>query len=158
MNDAQPSKKPRQKRQMHGFTRQIRGRYTADAGQLDARSTAFKAITSYRSELVASLGGADNLSAQELTLVEMCAKDWFLLQSIDAFLLQHGAYNKRKRAAYALTIQRCQVSDSLTRKLQLLKLERRSKPLNTLSALLSAPCEPTQSSTSQEVSHGSSSK
>ena len=83
---AASSKKPRQKRQSHGFSRQLRSRYTADRSHLDGRSVAAQAMASYSAELVASLGGADNLSAQELTLIEIAAKDWLLLQSIDAYL------------------------------------------------------------------------
>jgi hypothetical protein len=94
-------------------------------------------MADYKADLVASLGGLENLSSQELTLVEMCAKDWLLLQDIDAYLLQVGSYNRKKRQAYPLLASRCQIADSLTRKLQALGLSRRSKPINSLAALLS---------------------
>lgn len=130
------SKKPRQTRRYHGFTKAIQARYKADAGQMDGRCKSVILMAEYKAELLASLGGADNLSAQELTLLEMCSRDWLLLQSIDAYLLQHGAFNKRKRAAHAITMQRCQIADSLTRRLQALGLKRRSRPVAGLAELL----------------------
>lgn len=130
------SKTPRKTRQSHGFTGQIKGRYTADRSQIDGRSALGQAVAAYRADLLASLGGAESLSAQELTLVEMCAKDWLILQSVDAYLLQAGLFNKKKRAAYPLTATRMQIADSLTRRLQALGLTKRAKPTRTLSELL----------------------
>lgn len=118
---------------MHGLSQRIRGRST----QLHGNSAVVRAMADYKADLVASLGGLENLSSQELTLVEMCAKDWLLLQDIDAYLLQVGSYNRKKRQAYPLLASRCQIADSLTRKLQALGLSRRSKPINSLAALLS---------------------
>jgi hypothetical protein len=60
--------------QKHGLTGMIKGRYKAHARHLDGRSALAQAMNSYRAELLASLEGAELLSAQELTLVEMCAK------------------------------------------------------------------------------------
>ena len=96
---------------------------------LDGRSALSQSIAKYRAELTASLGGSDNLSAQENTLVEMCSRDWLMLQHIDAYLFQTGIFNKKRRQAYALTVQRMQLADSLTRRLQALGLQRRAKPL-----------------------------
>lgn len=69
--------------------------------------------------------------------MEMCAEDWLLVQSIDAYILQAGAFNKKRRQAYALTVQRMQIADGLTRRLQALGLQRRSKLVRSLSDYLS---------------------
>ena len=61
--------------------------------------------------------------------MEMCSRDWLMLQHIDAYLFQTGIFNKKRRQAYALTVQRMQIADSLTRRLQALGLQRRAKPL-----------------------------
>ncbi len=98
--------------------------------QLDGRSSLSQSIAKYRAELLSSLGGAENLSAMELTILETCSRDWILLQSIDAYILQTGAFNKKRRQAYPLTVQRMQIADSLTRRLQALGLQRRSKVLS----------------------------
>lgn len=93
-------------------------------------------MKAYRDDLVASLGGADNLSTQEHTIIELIAKDWLILQSIDSYLLQAGLFNKRKKSAYSLTIQRGTIADGLTRRLLALGLNRRSKPVQSLAQLL----------------------
>jgi len=98
----------------------------------------------YQTDLLASLGGRDTLSAQEITLVEMCGRDWLMLQSIDSYLLQAGLFNKRKRTAYPLTIQRQTIADGLTRRLLALGLKKRSRPVKSLNELLSGPPEPAQ--------------
>jgi hypothetical protein len=113
----------------HGLTRLLRSRMR----QIDGRSALSQSIAKYRAELLSSLGGAENLSAMENTIVEMCAKDWLLIQTIDAYILQTGAFNKKRRQAYALTVQRMQLADSLTRRLQALGLQRRAKPVLSLS-------------------------
>jgi hypothetical protein len=134
-----PRKKARRSYQRHGLTPLIRARYKPNVRPLDGRSGPVQAMAQYRAELLASLGGADTLSAQELTLVEMCAKDWLILQTVDAHILQAGLFSKRKRAAYPLTVQRMQIADSLARRLNMLGLKRRSRPAQTLAELLAAP-------------------
>jgi hypothetical protein len=103
---------------------------------LDGRSALSQSIAKYRAELLASLGGADNLSSMEHTLVEMVSRDWIMIQHIDAYLFQTGIFNKKRRQAYALTVQRMQIADSLTRRLQALGLQRRAKQVPSLSDYL----------------------
>lgn len=135
-------------RQKHGFTRLIRGRskpiagsYKADRGrlQVDCRTTVGQAMSVYRADLLASLGGADSLSQQELTLIDLIVKDKMLLDTLDAYLLTVGCFSKRKKAAFPILANRMQISDSLTRKLQALGLARRARPLNSLAQLLAGP-------------------
>lgn len=125
MTKPEPATKPSRDYRKHGLTRLLRSRMQ----HLDGRSALSQSIAKYRAELTASLGGSDNLSAQENTLVEMCSRDWLMLQHIDAYLFQTGIFNKKRRQAYALTVQRMQLADSLTRRLQALGLQRRAKPL-----------------------------
>lgn len=110
--------------------------------QLDGRSALSQSIAKYRAELLSSLGGAENLSAMELTILETCSRDWILLQSIDAYILQTGAFNKKRRQAYPLTVQRMQIADSLTRRLQALGLQRRSKVLSLSDYLTTGTAKP----------------
>lgn len=131
-------KKVRRNYQRHGFTPYLRGRSKTSIGQIDGRSALGQAMAQYRADLLASLGGRDSLSTQELTLIEMCAKDWLILQSVDAYLLQAGLFNKKKRTAYPLTVQRMQLADGLTRRLQSLGLKRRPKPTKSLQEVLGA--------------------
>jgi len=137
MNDAPTRTKP----QKHGLTRLLK----ADCRQLDGRSSLGQAMSAYRADLISSLGGKDNLSTQELCLVDMCARDRFVLEQIDAYLLTVGLFSKRKRSAFPLTLQRNTIADGLTRRLLALGLSRRSKPTKTLAELLSTPNVPASS-------------
>lgn len=131
------SKKPRRSYQSHGFTGQLRGRYTADRGQIDGRSALGRALAEWEGELIESLGGADSISPQERVLIEMCAKDYMLLSSIDAWLLrQPSLIHSKKRQVYPIVQQRAQLADSLTKRLQALGLKKKAKPTRTLSELL----------------------
>lgn len=122
--------------------------------QLDGRSALSQSIAKYRAELLSSLGGAENLSAMELTILETCSRDWILLQSIDAYILQTGAFNKKRRQAYPLTVQRMQIADSLTRRLQALGLQRRAKQVS-LSDYLANGKAPTKTTTEPSAPNGS---
>ena len=139
------STRPRRSYRSHGFTSLLRGRSKADARQIDGRSSLGQAMAQYKANLISDLGGQENLSTQELTIVEMVSKDWLILQSIDAYLLQAGLFSRRRKSAYALTIQRGQIADSLTRRLQAVGLKRRAKPVGNLADLLRRPNQPPQS-------------
>jgi len=138
MTKPEPTTKPPRDYRKHGLTRLLRNRMR----QLDGRSALSQSIAKYRAELLSSLGGSENLSAMELTILETCSRDWILLQSIDAYILQTGAFNKKRRQAYPLTVQRMQIADSLTRRLQALGLQRRAKQVS-LSDYLNTNGKPT---------------
>ena len=96
-------------------------------------------MSAYKADLIISLGGREGLSVQEETIVEMCSRDFLLLENIDAYLLTVGIFNRKRKQAYPLLASRMQVSDSLARKLQMLKLKRRIAPMRSLNDLLSRP-------------------
>ncbi len=132
---AQKAHGTRRTRQKHGLTSLIKSRSRPDAGrlkanckQIDGRSAMSIAMNAYRTNLVESLGGADALSQQELTIIELVAKDKLIVDSIDAYLLTVGLFSKRKKSAFPLLIQRQTIADGLTRRLLALELNRRSKP------------------------------
>jgi hypothetical protein len=61
-----------------------------------------------------------------------------ILSGIDAWLMcQPSLIHSEKRQAYPIVLQRAQLADSLTRRLQSLGLKRRSKPARSLGDLLS---------------------
>jgi hypothetical protein len=137
--------------QEHGLTSLIRARYKANAGKLDGRYWADRALNQYRADLVSSLGGADNLSIQEMTIIELCAKDKLIVDSIDAYLLTVGLFSKRKKSAFPLLIQRQTIADGLTRRLLALGLTRRSKPVIPCRASSQPPRQPSQVDTGTTI-------
>jgi hypothetical protein len=66
-----------------------------------------------------------------------------ILSSIDAWLMrQPSLIHTKKRQAYPIVLQRAQLADSLTRRLQTLGLARRKKPTRSLNDLLTAESTP----------------
>jgi hypothetical protein len=95
------------------------------------------ALKKWRRELVDDLGGPDNISVQQSTLIDLCVKTKLFIDSVDAWLLtQHSLINKRKRTLLPIVLQRQQLADGLARYLNQLGMERRHK-LKTLSDILS---------------------
>lgn len=127
-------------RQKHGLSRLLKARHL----KLDGRSAAMQAMSGYRANLLASLGGRDLLSEQELIVVELIVKDQFILSQVDGYLGQVGYFNRRKKSAHPLTVQRMTIADGPKRSLLALGLKRRSKPVKSLAELLAMPSKPTQ--------------
>lgn len=134
------SKKPKQKRQMHGFSGLLRGRNKADRGDIDGRSAIGRAVKEWRDALATDLGGDTALSAQQRLVLDMVTMDKMLIDSIETYLLsQKSVVNRRKKAAYPILLQLAQLKDSMTRRLIALGLERKGKPPVRLHDILSAP-------------------
>jgi hypothetical protein len=88
-------------RQQHGLTTVLRG-----GTPTPADAPALQALAAWRDELVTSLGGADRLSAQQATLIELACRQRWVLDQIDAWLFaQPSPVNKRKRT-YVLAAPR----------------------------------------------------
>jgi hypothetical protein len=104
---------------------------------IDQRTVAAQALLGWRRELVADLGGEGAVSAQQWALVEAAVRTRLYVDSLDAWILEHGSLvNARRRAVHPVVRERQQLVDSLARLLGLLGLERRPlKPVD-LSAYL----------------------
>src|ERR671911_504887 len=64
---------------------------------IDKRTTLGKSLARWRADLVADLGGEDNVSVQQSALIDLTVKSKLLLDSIDCWLLtQPTLINKRK--------------------------------------------------------------
>ena len=74
--------------------------------------------------------------------MELIVKDQFILSQVDGYLGQVGYFNRRKKSAHPLTVQRMTIVDGLKRSLLALGLHRRSKPVKSLAELLAMPSTP----------------
>jgi hypothetical protein len=104
-------------------------------------------LCAWRTELIHDLGGPEDISAQQATLIELAVRQRFLVESLDAWLfVQPSLVNVRKQSLLPVLRERQQVADALARYLALLGLERREKPLDVseLLAKLSAGNPPDQ--------------
>ncbi len=82
----------------------------------------------WKDALIEDLGGEEQVSAQQLTVLELAARTKVLLDGIDAWLFeQPSLVNKRDRKLFTVVKERQQLADSLARYMSMLGLERRSK-------------------------------
>ena len=104
---------------------------------IDTRTRVGKALMAWRGELVADLGGPEELSTQQLAIVDIAVRTKLLLDSVDAWLLrQPSIIDKRRRQLFPVVQQRTALADALARYLGSLGLARVAKQMPRLSDYL----------------------
>ena len=100
---------------------------------IDRRTAAAQALVAWRRELLADLGGEEDVSAQQMALVDMTVRTRLYVDTLDAWLMgQPSLVNHRKKAVLPVLRERQQLVDSLARILGQLGLERKAKPIPAL--------------------------
>jgi hypothetical protein len=96
---------------------------------LDGRTSVAKALAEWKAELIDDLGGRQAISTQQNAIIDLAVKTKLMLDSVDAWLLTRSSIvDKRRRALLPIVRERQQLADAISRYLQVLGLERRSKP------------------------------
>ncbi len=104
---------------------------------IDMRTSAAQSLVAWRDDLLASLGGEEIVSAQQMALVDMAVRTRLFVDHLDAFLMeQTSLINKKKKSVLPVVRERQQLVDSLARLLGQLGLERRTKQVPALSEFL----------------------
>ncbi len=128
MTAQKPAKNHKQFRQRHGLTPAKQVMRTWGERAIDGRTRTGKALAAWRDSLIEDLGGEGQVSAQQLTVLELAARTKVLLDGIDAWLFeQPSLVNKRDRKLFAVVKERQALADSLARYMGMLGLERRAK-------------------------------
>ncbi len=113
----------------HGFFSMKRAVRELGDRALDGRTSIAKALAEWKAELIDDLGGRQAISTQQIAIIDLAVKTKLLLDSVDAWLLTRPSIiDKRRRAVLPIVRERQQLADALSRYLQVLGLERRSKP------------------------------
>ena len=124
-------------RQTHGTKALKRAVQTLGSRTIDRRTALGKALTAWRAELLADLGGIENVTTQELALIEEAVKTKLILDSVDAWLLsQPSLINKRTRSVLPVVRDRQALVATLRGLLGDLGLGRRGKPIPALGEYL----------------------
>jgi hypothetical protein len=133
--ESEKSKKKRSRKySKHGLTAMKTALSKPGARAIDRRTKVGRALAEWRNELLDDLGGADAVSTQQLAIVDLAVKTKLLLDSVDAWLLkQPSLVNSRKKSLLPVVRERQQLADSLARYMAQLGLERRLKPVPSLS-------------------------
>ena len=133
-------------RQSHGLKALKRAVRTLGSRTIDRRTRVGKALTAWRSDLAADLGGFDALSTQQRALLDEAVKLKLMLDAVDAWVLaQPSLIDKRKRALLPVVRERLALVGQLQSLLRDLGLERRPKDPLDLTAYMAgkAPTPPT---------------
>jgi hypothetical protein len=106
---------------------------------LDGRTDEGRYVASKRADLVADLGGEDNLSTQERALVDETVFLMLQLGHINAWLAkQTTLVNRRTKALHPVVRERTALVGTLRALLGDLGLKRRAKDVQTLESYLAA--------------------
>ena len=128
MTDANSGAQHRREYQKHGLNTAKTALKEWGSRAIDNRTRAGRSLIVWREQLIEDLGGIDQVSAQQLTIVELSARTKILLDGIDAWLFeQPSLVNKRDRKLFSVVKERQQLADSLARYMSQLGLERRGK-------------------------------
>jgi hypothetical protein len=126
-------------RQSHGIKALKRAVSTLGSRTIDKRTQVGKALAAWRAELIADLGGIENVSTQELALVDEAVKTKLILDSVDAWVLaQASLIDKRKRTVLPVVRDRNSLVSTLRQLLNDLGLRRRAIEAPDLGAYLAS--------------------
>jgi hypothetical protein len=143
------SKAEKQRRYRHGLATLKAGVSKLGSRAIDGRYRVARALAQWRQELINDLGGEDNISTQQRTVIELAAASKLLIGSIDAWLLSQPTLLTRNKTLLPVIRERQAIADGLVRYLAQLGLERRSKPLD-LARMLARRTEQNSSKQPQE--------
>jgi hypothetical protein len=104
---------------------------------IDKRTLAGAALCRWRKELAEDLGGEDQLSAAQKTLIDHASRTILFVDTLDLWIMENGTLvNRKRRCVLPVVRERQQLADSLARTLQLLGLKRRAREIPTLAEYL----------------------
>src|SRR5215217_6446537 len=99
MSSAAPKQNGRRTYSKHGLTVLKRAVNGLGNRVIDKRTATGKALAKWRADLIADLGGDDDISTQKSALVDLAVRSKLLLDSIDTWLLtQPTLVNLRKQS------------------------------------------------------------
>ena len=128
-------KKPPRTYTRTGFHAAKRAIQRFGQGAIDGRSKAARAVRQWREQLLQDLGGEDNVTTQQATILDVASRTKYLLDSLDGILLTLPHFvNKRNWGVLPIVRERGLEADRLVRYLTLLGLERKARPVKTLEA------------------------
>ena len=104
---------------------------------IDPNTKVGQSLIEWRDSIIADLGGTENISAMERSLLDVAIKTKLILDSVDAYLLaQPTLVDKTRKILYAVVKDRTTLADSLVRQLNTLGLRRRAKSVPSLTDVI----------------------
>jgi hypothetical protein len=114
---------------MHGHYALKRALLQGGTKAINHRLSVIKELIEWCDNLVADLGGKDNVSVQQEALIEMTSRSKLMLNSLDNWLLsQPSLINRKKKSLIPIVLQRKVIADGLLRLLKELGIARVTPP------------------------------
>ena len=133
-----PQKRDYQKHSHYALSRALKTIGNQD-GWVDNLGELGEALKAWKVAIIDDLGGESEISAMELSVVELACKTHLLLASIDRFLLeQKSLINKSKRQLFPIVLQRQALADALSAYMKQLGMKKKSKPVLSLNDYLAS--------------------
>jgi hypothetical protein len=112
---------------------------------IDMRTSAARELLQWKQQLIADLGGEENITTARMTLIDLAARTRALISHADGWLLaQPSLVNKRRKSLPPIVMQRQSLCDALARTLNMLGLDRVEKRVSLTEYLVSKKEEPTE--------------
>lgn len=126
-------------------------------GWVESLGDVGKALKAWKQAIIDDLGGEAEVSAMELSVIELATKTHLMLSSIDRFLLeQKSLINKSKRQLFPIVTQRQTLADALAGYMRTLGLKKKAKPVLSLTDYLTkAKPSPTPPETTETATNPS---
>lgn len=106
-------------------------------GWVESLGDVGEALKAWKAAIIDDLGGEAEVSAMELSVIELATKTHLLLASVDRFLLeQKSLVNKSKRQLFPIVLQRQALADALSAYMKQLGMKKKAKPVLSLSDYL----------------------
>lgn len=131
------SKAEKRRKHRHGLSTMKRAIAKLGARAIPGNTKLGYALRAWQRDLIADLGGEDNVSVQQRTIVECAATTRLMIGSLDAWITSQPSLMTRERKLIPVIMQRQAMVDSLTRMMSQLGLERRRK-VKSLTEILNA--------------------
>jgi hypothetical protein len=128
--------------QKHGLRVLKRAVKVLGSRVMDQRTTAAKALRAWRAEIVADLGGRENVTTAQLALLDEAVLTKLVLASVNAWLMaQPSLVSGRNRGVLPAVLHRNQLVATLKGLLETLGLERRARQVPSLQEYLATKSE-----------------
>lgn len=106
-------------------------------GWVESLGDVGEALKAWKAAIIDDLGGEAEVSAMELSVIELATKTHLMLSSIDRFLLeQKSLINKSRRQLFPIVMQRQTLADALSAYMKQLGMKKKSKPVLSLTDYL----------------------
>ena len=112
-------------------------------GWVESLGEVGESLQAWKGAIIEDLGGESEVSAMELSVIELSCKTHLLLASVDRFLLaQPSLVNKSKRQLFPIVLQRQALADALSAYMRTLGLKKKRKPPASLNDYLKGKTSP----------------